>query len=52
VVALLDGQNATLKRFYRDRKAARLMPANDAFEPIYSNTCTIGAVAVGVIRRL
>lgn len=52
VVALLDEQNATLKRFFRDRKAARLMPANDAFEPIISDTCRIQAVAVGVIRRL
>jgi repressor LexA len=52
VVAMLDEQNATLKRFFRDRKAARLMPANDAFEPIYSDTCLIQAVAVGVIRRL
>ena len=52
VVALLDEQNATLKRFFRDRKAVRLMPANDAFEPIYSDTCRIQAVAVGVIRRL
>ncbi|MCI0498116.1 MAG: transcriptional repressor LexA [Planctomycetales bacterium] len=52
VVALLDEETATLKRFFRDRKAARLMPANDAFEPIYSDTCRIQAVAVGVIRRL
>ncbi|HOK95961.1 MAG TPA: transcriptional repressor LexA [Anaerohalosphaeraceae bacterium] len=51
VVAMLDGQNATLKRFYKDRKTARLLPANDAFEPIYSDSCQIQAVAVGIIRR-
>lgn len=51
VVVLLDGQNATLKRFYKDRTAARLMPANDAFEPIFSDCCQIQAVAVGIIRR-
>lgn len=52
VVALLDGQTATLKRFYKDRKAVRLQPANDAFEPIMSTDCAIRAVVIGVIRRL
>lgn len=51
VIALLEDEQATIKRFYRDPKAARLMPANDAFEPIYSDTCRIQAVVVGLIRR-
>ena len=52
VVALLDGQNATLKRFYKDPRGVRLQPANDAFEPIMASDCSIRAVVVGVIRRL
>jgi len=52
VIAMLDDEQATLKRFYRDAKAARLMPANDAFEPIYSTTCQIQAVVIGVVKRL
>lgn len=52
VIALLDDDNATVKRFYKDPKAARLMPANDAFEPIYSDTCKIQAVVIGVVRQL
>ena len=52
VVALLNGQTATLKRFFRDRHAIRLQPANDAFEPILATDCRIRAVVVGVIRKL
>jgi repressor LexA len=52
VIALLDEEQATLKRFYRDRQAARLMPENDAFEPIYSTHCRIQAIVVGVVKRL
>lgn len=51
VVALLEGQSATLKRFYRDRGAVRLQPANDAFEPILASDCVIRAVVTGVIRK-
>jgi repressor LexA len=52
VVALLeDGQNATLKRFYKDTQAVRLQPENDAFEPILSRNCKIQAVVVGLIRK-
>lgn len=52
VVALLDdGENATLKRFFRDKDAVRLQPENDAFEPILSRHCRIQAVVVGLVRR-
>ena len=52
VVALLDdGQNATLKRFFKDNAAVRLQPENDAFEPILSRNCQIQAVVVGVVRQ-
>lgn len=51
VVALLEGRMATLKRFYKDSKAIRLQPANDAFEPMLARDCTIQAVVTGVIRK-
>lgn len=52
VVALIDdNQNATLKRFYRDAKAVRLQPENDAFEPIVSTDCSVQAVVIGLIRK-
>ncbi len=51
VAALLDENRATVKRFFRDKRGARLMPANDAFEPIYSHNCQIQGVVVGLVRR-
>lgn len=52
VVALLDGEQATVKRFYKEPSQVCLMPANDAFEPIYSRQCRIEAIALGLVRRL
>ncbi len=54
VIALLDGNSATLKRFYRERDGRiRLQPANPDMAPIYvhENDVTIQGVVVGVIRR-
>jgi repressor LexA len=52
VVALLDDENATLKRFYRQNDAVRLQPANSDYEPIYSNNCLIQGVVIGLLRKL
>lgn len=51
VVAIVDEENATLKRFYRERSRVRLQPANDNYQPIYSDNCRIEAVVVGLVRR-
>jgi repressor LexA len=51
VVAIVDKDNATLKRFYKERDCIRLQPANSDFEPIYTKNCRIQAVAVGLIRN-
>lgn len=52
VIALLDGRNATIKRFFRDKKGVCLQPENDCFDPIYPHDCTIQAIVVGLIRRM
>jgi repressor LexA len=52
VIALLNQQKATVKRFFRDKKSIRLAPENDAFEPIFSADCQIQAIVLGLIRRL
>ncbi|MBL7185844.1 MAG: repressor LexA [Phycisphaerae bacterium] len=52
VVAIVDQENATLKRFYKEKTRARLQPANDDYEPIYSYNCRIEAVVIGLVRRL
>ncbi len=52
VIAIVDDENATLKRFYKERDRARLQPANDDYQPIYSENCRIEAIVIGLIRRL
>ena len=52
VVALLDGQAATLKRFYREEDRIRLQPANADLDPIYARDVKILGVVVGVVRRV
>ena len=52
VVAIVDNDNATLKRFYKEKKRVRLQPANDSFQPIYTDNCRIEAVVIGLVRKL
>lgn len=52
VVAILEGEEATLKRFYRERNGMiRLQPANASMEPIYTSHVQVRGVVRGVIRR-
>jgi repressor LexA len=52
VISIVDEDNATLKRFYKEVDHARLQPANNNFNPIFSDNCRIEAVVVGLIRKL
>lgn len=52
VVAILDNEEATLKRFYKEPSRVRLEPANDEYEPIYTDNCRIEAVVMGLVRKL
>jgi repressor LexA len=53
VVAIVGAdESATLKRFYKEKSRVRLQPANDNYEPIYSESCRIEGVVVGLLRRL
>ena len=51
IVALLEDGDATLKRFYREKKGFRLQPANAAYEPIIVKDLQIQGVVTGVMRR-
>ncbi len=51
VVALIDGSEATLKRFHREPQRIRLEPANSTMQPIYATHVEILGIVVGVIRR-
>ena len=50
VVALIDDE-ATVKRFFREKKRYRLQPENDAMEPIYTDHVTILGQVVALIRE-
>ena len=51
VVALVDGSEATLKRFYKEDGRYRLEPANSTMKPIYADNVDILGVLIGVIRQ-
>ena len=51
VVALVDNNLATLKRFYNENGKVVLKPANAEMEPIYPNSLTIQGKAVGIVRK-
>lgn len=52
VVAILDDEEATLKRFYRESNGMiRLQPANSTMEPIFTSRVQLRGVVRGVIRR-
>jgi repressor LexA len=52
IVVARIGDEATVKRFYRDEATIRLQPENPAMDPIYSREAVVEGKAVGVIRRL
>lgn len=52
VVAVLPGEEATLKRFYREGDGrVRLQPANAALQPLVVDDVEIRGVVIGVVRR-
>jgi repressor LexA len=54
VIALLNGNAATVKRFYRERDGRiRLQPANETMTPMYvhEDDILVQGVVVGVIRK-
>lgn len=53
VVALVDGQEATLKRLYREGASVRLQPANASMGPLIlaADRVQVQGVVVGVIRK-
>jgi len=52
VVALLDGDEATVKRFYHEGAHIRLQPENQFMEPIITNDVLILGKVIGLLRRL
>lgn len=54
VIALLNGGEATLKRYYKEANHIRLQPSNSAMEPIIvpaGDPIEIQGVVIGLIRK-
>ncbi len=51
VVALVDDNLATLKRFHKEGEVVSLRPANAAMDPIYPKSLKIQGRVVGLVRR-
>lgn len=52
IVVALIGEEATVKRFFKERTLIRLQPENSSMEPIYSQDVSILGKVVGVFRTL
>ena len=52
VVAIVENNEATLKKFYKEKNRIKLQPANPAYSPVYYEQVEIRGVAVKIIRNL
>jgi repressor LexA len=52
IVVALVGEEATVKRFFREKDHVRLQPENEAFDPIRSPDVQVLGRVVGVCRRV
>ncbi|MBU1167696.1 transcriptional repressor LexA [Patescibacteria group bacterium] len=51
VVALIDNESATLKRYYREKSRVRLQPANSSMNPLYVKNPSIQGKVRAVYRK-
>jgi repressor LexA len=52
IVVALIGDEATVKRFYREKDRIRLQPANKAYKPIRTRDAKVLGRVIGVYRRV
>ena len=52
IVALVNGEEATVKRFYKENGGYRLQPENDSMEPIYVSEVAVLGKVVALLRYL
>ena len=52
VVAIIDENEATLKKFYVEKDRIKLQPSNPKYEPIYRKEVEIRGVVIKIIRNL
>jgi repressor LexA len=53
VVALIDGENVTLKRFYKEGTNVRLQPANPGLDPLVveASRVRIQGIVAAIMRK-
>lgn len=51
VVAMIDNE-ATVKRFYKEKQRFRLQPANKRMKPMYFDDVQIAGKVVGLVRKM
>ncbi len=49
---MVDDEEATVKRFYKEDGHYRLQPENDTMEPIIADNCSIIGKVVGLVRYM
>ncbi|MBO6293917.1 MAG: transcriptional repressor LexA [Selenomonas sp.] len=52
VVALVNGESATVKRYFLESDCVRLQPENDNMEPFYERNVRILGKVIGVYRQM
>jgi repressor LexA len=52
IVVALIGEDATVKRYFRERDHIRLQPENATMEPIRSAEATVLGKVIGVVRKV
>ena len=52
IVVALVGDEATVKRYFKEKDHVRLQPENDAIEPIRSSAVRVLGRVVGVLRKV
>jgi len=52
VVALVNDEAATVKRFFKEKDCIRLQPENDSMEPFFEKNVSILGKVIGVYRQM
>jgi len=52
VVAQVEENAVTLKRFFKEKNRVRLQPANESYQPMFYDNVRIQGKLIGVIRRV
>lgn len=52
IVAMTEDNEATVKRFYKEKTRYRLQPENSSMNPIYLNQVSVLGKVVGLFREM